>query len=369
MVGKRAYHYNENSLTQSSYEKRRLVISPSRFQGQVEVPVANCGEKYYNVHKKSTMLLSDYLNYWKNYIDQGYPDNIPCLYMKDWHFTRDFPQEQVYRVPHYFASDWLNEYFSSKTSILDDYRFIYMGPKGSWTPLHADVFMSFSWSINVCGRKRWLLFPPGQEDYLCDRFGKLAYDATLPEMKDEKLYPEYAHLTSSYEVIQEAGEAIFVPSGWHHQVWNMEDTISINHNWVNGCNIEAMLNSLQTNLAAVKKEVDDCRDMEEWEEHCQLILRASYGIDYEEFYTFLHCIVTKRLDYFLHEKPVMLFGGWLLGKEHILFDIKQLQKVLQLFLTDSDTIKLKFFKNLGSDHENLIEEIDSVISKMSSTES
>jgi hypothetical protein len=43
-----------------------------------------------------------------------------------------------------------------------DHRFVYMGPRGSWTALHADVLRSFSWSFNVCGRKRWLLFPPKQ---------------------------------------------------------------------------------------------------------------------------------------------------------------------------------------------------------------
>jgi hypothetical protein len=83
-----------------------------------------------------------------------------------------------------------------RTDIDDDYRFVYMGPKGSWTPLHsgacpiivsrggltsflwflhsphtapdhsplcrADVFGSYSWSANVCGRKRWVFFPPEQ---------------------------------------------------------------------------------------------------------------------------------------------------------------------------------------------------------------
>lgn len=34
-----------------------------------------------------------------------------------------------------------------------DYRFVYLGPQGSWTPLHADVLRSYSWSANVCGRK------------------------------------------------------------------------------------------------------------------------------------------------------------------------------------------------------------------------
>lgn len=34
------------------------------------------------------------------------------------------------------------------------------------TPLHADVLRSFSWSTNICGRKRWLFFPPDQEPLL-----------------------------------------------------------------------------------------------------------------------------------------------------------------------------------------------------------
>ena len=79
--------------------------------------------------------------------------------------------------------------------------------------------------MNVCGRKRWLLFPPGEEACLQDRFGKLTYDATVPELQDEKMYPRYKALCRSEEIIQEAGEAIFIPSGWHHQVWNLVSMI------------------------------------------------------------------------------------------------------------------------------------------------
>lgn len=35
-----------------------------------------------------------------------------------------------------------------------DYRFLYLGPRGTWTPLHTDVLKSFSWSVNVAGWKR-----------------------------------------------------------------------------------------------------------------------------------------------------------------------------------------------------------------------
>lgn len=95
--------------------------------------------------------------------------------------------------------------------------------------MHADVFTSFSWSVNVCGRKRWLLFPPGEEICLQDRFGQLIYDATAPELQDEKKYPRYKELCSSEEIIQETGEAIFIPSGWHHQVWNLVSILKFTH--------------------------------------------------------------------------------------------------------------------------------------------
>lgn len=43
---------------------------------------------------------------------------------------RSFPEHNNYKTPIYFSSDWLNEYWD--TIEVDDYRFVYMGPKGSW---------------------------------------------------------------------------------------------------------------------------------------------------------------------------------------------------------------------------------------------
>lgn len=86
----------------------------------------------------------------------------------------------------------------------------------SRTPFHADVFSSYSWSANIYGKKRWLLFPPGQENHLRDSFGKLIYDVT----EDEKI-KQNDDSVKYYDIIQETGEIIFVPSGYHHQVWNL----------------------------------------------------------------------------------------------------------------------------------------------------
>jgi hypothetical protein len=40
-----------------------------------------------------------------------------------------------------------------------------------------------------------------------------------------------------FSVMQQTGDTIFVPSNWFHTVENIHDTLSINHNWLNGSNI------------------------------------------------------------------------------------------------------------------------------------
>ena len=49
-----------------------------------------------------------------------------------------------------------------------------------------------------------------------------------------------------------------------------EDTISINHNWLNGCNIDICWKHLQAGLLDVKKEIEHCSDMDGWNEQCQV---------------------------------------------------------------------------------------------------
>lgn len=87
------------------------------------------------------------------------------------------------------------------------------------------MFRSYSWSANVCGRKKWLLYPPGQEEFLRDTHGNLPYDVTSSELRDRGLYPHSEEACQPLEIIQEAGEIIFVPSGWHHQVYNLVRTV------------------------------------------------------------------------------------------------------------------------------------------------
>ncbi|XP_023671502.1 2-oxoglutarate and iron-dependent oxygenase JMJD4 [Paramormyrops kingsleyae] len=312
------------------------------------VPVANCNAREYNANPKQILPFKEFITYWKEYIQNGHSSTKGCLYLKDWHMHRTFPEHNAYSTPVFFSSDWLNEYWD--TIEVDDYRFVYMGPRGSWTPFHADVFRSYSWSANICGRKKWLLYPPGQEDNLRDCHGNLVYDVTAPILQEKKLYPHYHEACQPLEIIQAAGEIIFVPSGWHHQVYNLEDTISINHNWMNGCNLDLMWKFLQGELSAVQKEISEWRNtMETWDLHCQVIMKSCTGIDYKEFAAFLKVIADNRLSYLSScsgssgpkcPRPVSAALATL-GPQHAIFDLQRVAQTLECMLNDEDFKRLE----------------------------
>lgn len=308
--------------------------------GDAAVPVAKCDLKEYNANPKEQIPLREYIEYWREHKENAYQSTKGCLYLKDWHMQREYPDYDAYKTPEYFSSDWLNEYWDAIA--VDDYRFVYMGPAGSWTPFHADVFRSYSWSANICGRKKWLLFPPGSEGNLRDCHGNLPYDVTSPTLQDPILYPNYQRCCPPIEVTQEAGEIIFVPSGWHHQVYNVIDTISINHNWVNGCNVAVMWRFLQKELTAVQREIAEWKDtMDGWDQHCQVIMKSCTGIDYTEFYTFLKMIAQRRLEV-LETNGVDLpaEGRMTPGPRHALFDLEKIAAVLSTLIDDVDFQKL-----------------------------
>lgn len=187
----------------------------------------------------------------------------PLLYLKDWKFAANHPTYHAYEWPIYFQDDWLNDFSNDPpqqqpptngNNGMHAYQFCYIGPQGSVTVLHADVLHSFSWSSNVCGKKKWYLIPPEYTYLLYDCFGKrlathlsvhdddhshndkekggtvsCGIDTFFPGLRKVRQY--------AMKIIQTAGETIFVPSKWYHTVENLEATLSINHNWINRANL------------------------------------------------------------------------------------------------------------------------------------
>ncbi|KNZ59830.1 hypothetical protein VP01_1656g4 [Puccinia sorghi] len=110
-------------------------------------------------------------------------DEEELIYLKDWHLMRICEQKNgpkdrdeetgryvqndadlFYQVPEIFSDDWMNDYYSAETD--DDFRFVYIGERGTMTELHTDVYNSYSWSANIVGRKGWRMFSPDSTEIL-----------------------------------------------------------------------------------------------------------------------------------------------------------------------------------------------------------
>jgi hypothetical protein len=273
-------------------EKLNIEFLKEHF-GSTSVCVSECNVQEFSDQKKidgATL---------QQYFDEYFPLKNEGLffYLKDWHFVRNYPDYSAYRVPPMFSDDWINQHWDYKLQMgseASDYRFVYVGPKESWTPCHRDVFGSYSWSVNIVGKKLWYLFNPQASEGL--RKHKIRQNCTVYDVRHFELnkaeFPEFEDSWKKrIEYVQVPGEFLFVPSHWFHQVHNLEDTLSINHNWSNGFNLKVMWKQMLEELDLVKESISDCKTNEsdydeEWEGQCQFILKHSSGINLSEFFEF-----------------------------------------------------------------------------------
>ncbi|KAH9720354.1 JmjC domain-containing protein [Citrus sinensis] len=227
--------------------------------GKSKVQVADCGIREFTDQKRVEMSLSEFV---KNWLENSIMENSNAstneandksvLYLKDWHFAKEYPEYVAYRTPLIFCDDWLNMYLDhyrlhkdpesyqkDNDMCCSDYRFVYMGAKGSWTPLHADVFRSYSWSANV-------------------------------NLKG-----------CVYNIFDDVSETDF-PG------FKKEDTISINHNWFNGYNLSWVWDLLLRDYNEAKEYIEDIRDIcDDFEGLCQRNLAANTGMNFYDFFSFL----------------------------------------------------------------------------------
>ena len=183
---------------------------------------------------RTKMTLSQYASWWEHNVaeDGTVLDSETALYLKDLQFCRG----PAFTSPRLFE-DWLGDCYDARCAAegcggaVPDLRFVYVGPAGTLTPLHCDVWQTHSWSANLCGVKLWLFVAPWEAHKLWDRFGGRHASSFADSCF---LFPALrsAHVA---EVVQNAGEVMFVPSGWFHTVQNETAALSVNANWVRGC--------------------------------------------------------------------------------------------------------------------------------------
>ena len=109
--------------------------------------------------------------------DGRQPD--PCIATSDYRFVYLGPEVDICSISRLLVISPSSSHFPISTLLAGDQivgpqeesgsKLIL--PQGTWTPLHADVLRSYSWSVNVAGAKRWLLLPPSYTHLLFDTSG------------------------------------------------------------------------------------------------------------------------------------------------------------------------------------------------------
>jgi histone arginine demethylase JMJD6 len=161
------------------------------------------------LRKKTTLL--EYLAYMRSAAAED------PFYLSDWRLSQACPElADAYAVPPCFSS-WL-EHLSA--SVRPEFRWIYLGPAGSGTRLHTDVWDTAAWNALLSGRKAWTFF--------CrDTSG-----------------------TTVFRCVQRAGDIIFTPSGCPHAVSNLSRTLALTENFVNELNYKNVLTFLRRHRRA-----------------------------------------------------------------------------------------------------------------------
>jgi len=155
-------------------------------------------------------------------------------YLKDWVFKSQAPElYEDFSAPSQFPC-----YFSAlDPEMQPDFSWIYIGPRHSTSNFHRDVAATSAWNALLAGRKLWLFFPPDDhaDRYHNDLDAFAACDQIDPILRQTR--PSYC--------IQEPGEVVFTPSLWWHQVYNLEPSIAVTENFVDECNLHAVLKGLR----------------------------------------------------------------------------------------------------------------------------
>ncbi|CAG9538841.1 unnamed protein product [Cercopithifilaria johnstoni] len=270
--------------------------------GHMEVPLVkeridkrmeNCG-KCVDYEKKPSCFQNSQKMKLKNYIEMMLKnDGLNNIgYAKDWHFQQESGTfYEMYGLPSVLRFDWINNelWSNDERNKLGDYRFVYFGAKNTWTPFHADVMSSYSWSANICGRKLWYFVPPRNEE--CFRIDRDTF------LEDIRTAQDKWSAATVISFIQEEGEIVFVPSNWYHQVHNLEDTVSINHNFVNASNADLIVELVIKRLMDIDRELADCRSCflsAEYNSYCEKILAADIRVNIVQLSSLLQLIIDDR---------------------------------------------------------------------------
>jgi len=165
--------------------------------------------------------------------------------------------------------DYFKDMFSllpESTMVKPPFSWLFIGPGGSYTGVHADAVSSKlfeggvltvdAWTAVIRGKKLFRLWHP---DALGDLFvGKISgrygsrefVDMTAPDLAR---FPRCLD-REPIEIVVEAGQVIYIPKNWAHDVLALEDTISLTTHWLTRANLRGVMAKAKAAAANAQNE-------------------------------------------------------------------------------------------------------------------
>lgn len=126
-----------------------------------------------------------------------------------------------------------------------DFYSIYLSRRNTITPLHRDRHNLFASLVQFQGRKKVVLFAPGEgaKDGLAD------FD---PEAPDFHRYPAMRARASFSDVLQPQ-DMLIIPPNWLHYTRSEDHSITLSHNFFNHLNLGDYLRCLIQEMGSAKE--------------------------------------------------------------------------------------------------------------------
>lgn len=159
-----------------------------------------------------TIGFRDYINLIKN------KETIEKLYMQQISICRELPE---------LKNELIFPTYIINTEDIKEIN-LWVGPGGNTSPLHYDRANNFF--IQLYGTKKFWLADPMQFNniYPNSCFSKAAYMSKVNLYTPDNIkYPKFSKV-NFIDFTIEAGEMLFLPAYWWHQVYSVDTTVSMN---------------------------------------------------------------------------------------------------------------------------------------------
>lgn len=122
-----------------------------------------------------------------------------------------------------FNSNWLRKFKLSDTR---NHFFMFMGAKGTMTPIHNGLPPTVF--VQIVGQKKWIFYPTCDRLFLGVRPERRSFffSHANPHQKDDPKYP-LLKLANPVEVVIGPGDVLWFPALVWHQVENVSDSLGV----------------------------------------------------------------------------------------------------------------------------------------------